>query len=65
MREKRTAIQKDIIRLASFLGVVTPKVISYHYDESYKSIRENMIKLEKEGVLKRTCKNKLEFKVQI
>jgi len=61
MTKRKTALQKAIINICKSQGKVTPKIVKSQYDECYKTIRENMLQLEEESVLKRTHERKLEF----
>lgn len=62
--KKRSALQKDIIRLAQEYGKVNPDIISEHYDETYWTIKMNLYRLEKEGDLIRISETRLEFSTQ-
>lgn len=62
--KKRSAFQKDILRLAQEYGKVTPDIISEHYDETYWTIKMNLYKLENDGDIRRTSGTRLEFTTQ-
>lgn len=59
--KRRTALQKDILRLADQYGKITPDIVSEHYDETYWTIKKNLYHLESEGLLTRTHVRRLEF----
>lgn len=59
-----SALQKDILRLADEYGKVNPEIVSEHYDETYWTIKMNLYKLEKDGLLIRISETRLEFSTQ-